>query len=98
MAADDLNRAMVFIRSGNKIEAREILKQIVQGDPQNETAWMWLADTYPDNPNRYVVLKECLKHNPNNLVVQKWFTTVKFDNDLNGVIDAIKNGRNVEAR
>src|SRR5512137_1720839 len=98
MFADELNHALALIKSGEKIKAREILEHIVQDDPQNETAWMWLADTYPDNPNRYVVLNECLKHNPNNLVVQNWLATVKFDNDLNGVIDLIKNGKKVDAR
>ena len=98
MFADDLNRAKDLIKSGNKIEAREILKQIVQDDPQNEKAWVWLADTYPDNPNRYAILRECLRYNPNSQIIQKWLATVKFDNDLSGVIDLIKNGKKVEAR
>ena len=77
MFEDDLSRAMVLIKSGNKIDARKVLEQIVQEDPQNEKTWMWLADTYPDIPNRIAVLQECLRYKPDNLIARKWLATVK---------------------
>jgi tetratricopeptide (TPR) repeat protein len=70
MLEDDLNHAIALSKSGNKNEAREILKQIVQVDPKNNKAWMWLADTYPDNPNRIAVLEEFLRNNPDNQIAQ----------------------------
>jgi hypothetical protein len=77
MSEDDLNRAIALNKSGKKIEAREILKKIVQDDPKNDRAWMWLADTFPDNPNRIIVLEGWLKNNPDNQNAQKTLATLK---------------------
>jgi hypothetical protein len=77
MSEDDLNRAIALSKSGKKIEAFKILKQIVQDDPENETAWLWLADTFSKNSDRITVLEECLKHNPDSLNAQKGLATFK---------------------
>jgi len=79
MPDDNLNRAIALSHSGNKTEARELLKAILRANPQNETAWLWLADTFPDTHNRIAVLEECLKHNPDSQAAKKWIATFKSE-------------------
>jgi len=79
MLDDNLERAIALSRSGKKAEAREILKAILRSNPQNETAWLWFADTFPDNHNRIAVLEECLKHNPDSQAAQKRLATFKSE-------------------
>jgi hypothetical protein len=78
---DAVNRAIALIDSGEKIEARGILEQIVKDDPKNDVAWMWLADTFSGNPTRIAVLEDCLKYNPNNQTVQKRLASLKSEED-----------------
>ena len=40
---EGLQKAIQAARAGRKVEARDLLIQIVEIDPQNETAWMWLS-------------------------------------------------------
>lgn len=42
MASEKLNQAVQLIKSGNKIAALPILKEIVQAEPNNGNAWLWL--------------------------------------------------------
>ena len=77
MSKEELNRAIALSRSGEKTEARQILNAILDVDPQNQTAWLWLADTYADTSNRIRVLEDCIKHIPDSQIVQKWLTTFK---------------------
>jgi hypothetical protein len=77
MLEDDLNRAITLSKEGKKVEARKIFESIVHDNPKNDRAWLWLSDTYTDNPNRIVVLEECLKYNSDNQQVQKWLATIK---------------------
>jgi len=79
MSDDNLERAIALSRSGKKAEARELLKAILRSNPQNETAWLWFADTFPDNLNRVAVLEECLKNNPDSQATQKWLATFKSE-------------------
>jgi hypothetical protein len=61
---DDLQRAFALKKSGNELEARKILRNIVQHFPQNDKAWLWLAETYPDRRRRIAVLEDCLENIP----------------------------------
>jgi hypothetical protein len=79
MSEDSLNRAIALSRSGNKSEARELLKEILRVNPQNETAWLWFADTFADNRNRIAALEECLKFNPNCQTAQKGLEALKAE-------------------
>jgi len=79
MPDNSLDRAIELSRNGKKADAREILKAILRSNPQNETAWLWFADTFPDTRNRIAVLEECLKHNPDSQTVPKWLATFKSE-------------------
>jgi len=71
MSSQDLNRAIQLARAGDKKAARQILLRLVQEQPTNEMAWIWLADTMPDDARRIATLKQCLKMIPQSQVARK---------------------------
>jgi|GEM_PF-2398282 WD40 repeat protein len=71
MSSQDLNRAIQLARAGDKKTARQILLQLVQKEPTNEMAWIWLADTMPDDARRIATLKQCLKLIPDSQIARK---------------------------
>ena len=42
----ELNQAVAWIKSGQKLEAQRLLQSILQADPKNEIAWMWYVETW----------------------------------------------------
>lgn len=71
MSSQDLNRAIQLARAGDKKAARQILLRLVQEQPTNEMAWIWLADTMPDDARRIATLKQCLKLIPQSQMARK---------------------------
>ncbi|KPL83707.1 hypothetical protein SE15_00015, partial [Thermanaerothrix daxensis] len=71
MPSERLIRAIDLARSGHKTAAREILEDIVRAEPTNEAAWLWLADTQPDDAARLRVLREAQKHLPRSVNIAK---------------------------
>ena len=43
MPLDKLQQAIALINSGDKKGGQNLLVDIVNSDPNNETAWLWLA-------------------------------------------------------
>jgi len=66
-----LTRAISLARAGQKEAAREILEALVRAEPTNEIAWLWLADTQPDDLRRVRVLREAQRHLPRSLNINK---------------------------
>jgi thioredoxin-like negative regulator of GroEL len=81
MVDPELERAIAFSRGGKKLEARQVLKAVLQTNLQNESAWLWMADTYAATEDRIKVLEECLKHIPESQVAQKWLATFKAEKE-----------------
>jgi hypothetical protein len=71
MSDESLQQAIGQTRNGKKDSAREILTRIVQRSPENESAWLWLAETYTDNNQRIAVLERCLQYNPQSRKAQE---------------------------
>jgi len=67
----DLQNAISLIKSGHKEEAQTILIQILEDDPQNEKAWIWMSAVVDTDEMRLECLDEVLKINPNNQAAQK---------------------------
>ncbi len=40
---DKLKQATEYAKSGNKIEARQLLAELLQSEPNNELAWLWMT-------------------------------------------------------
>lgn len=66
MTSDALNQAVQLIRTGNKKSALPILSEIIQIDPDNEAAWIWLHVCVDSIPQKKYCLQKALAINPNN--------------------------------
>jgi len=61
-----LSEAVTAAKLGQKSLARKILQDLVEKDPRNERAWLWLAALYEDQTEAYAALNRVLDINPNN--------------------------------
>jgi hypothetical protein len=67
MVPDKLNQAIQLIKAGNKQAALPLLKQIVQSEPDNEMAWLWLYSCVENLSQKKYCLQKALEINPNNI-------------------------------
>ena len=64
-------------QAGNRAEARQMLLQVVEAEPKNENAWLWLA-SISDYPEELLVfLNNILNVNPNNARALEWAQATK---------------------
>ncbi|MGC8880341.1 MAG: tetratricopeptide repeat protein [Anaerolineae bacterium] len=70
MSASDsealLKQAMAAVNAGDLTKGRALLEQILEKDPQNDWAWVWLSGCVEDPLQRRICLQQALKANPNN--------------------------------
>jgi WD40 repeat protein len=71
MPVEQLNRAIALLKSGQKESARDILTQLVRAEPGNDAAWLWLAESMPDDRWRIGVLEAGLKVKPQSPMLQR---------------------------
>jgi hypothetical protein len=62
-----LRKGIAAARSGRAPAARSILKQVVQTDPDNEMAWLWLSGLVATNDQKRFCLEQVLRTNPKNM-------------------------------
>lgn len=58
-------------RRGDRAMARALLTQLVEQDPRNEEAWMWLSGVVTDADEQQICLENALVINPNNAQARK---------------------------
>lgn len=66
MTIDKLSQAVQLIKAGNKVAALPILKEVVQAEPNNENAWLWLYSCVEKVEQKKYCLQQALKINSNN--------------------------------
>lgn len=75
MSAPDANsqiqEAVRLIQAGQTEEARILLADVVAADPQNESAWLWLATVTADRQQRLEYLERVLAINPDNATARQ---------------------------
>lgn len=59
-----VSQAAALIRAGHSAEARQILLHVLKDEPQNESAWLWLVQSLPNDAQRIAALEQCLRLNP----------------------------------
>lgn len=64
-----LHEAINLVRAGKLDEARQLLFGVIQNEPENEVAWIWLAETFSSDLDRLKVLNACHQNIPNNKIV-----------------------------
>ena len=61
-----LNMGIEAARRGDKSAAQLLLRQVVEAQPDNELAWMWLASAVDNIAERRECLEQALRINPEN--------------------------------
>lgn len=69
---EGLQKAIQAARAGRKVEARDLLIQIVESDPQNEMAWVWLSGLVDSLEDRIIACENVLTINPANQKVRMY--------------------------
>jgi hypothetical protein len=77
-----LRTAIQAAQSGNKMIARGILEQVIDQDPDNEVAWLWLASVVDDTEERRGALERVLRINPNNERAQQAMASLRRSTPL----------------
>lgn len=66
-----LQTAVTAIKEGNKATGRQILVEILQENPANDRAWVWMSSVVETDDMRRECLREALNHNPHNQAAKK---------------------------
>lgn len=61
-----LQQGIAAARAGRASEARDLFRQSVRLDPQNETTWLWMSGVAQDDKERLFCLRQLLTINPDN--------------------------------
>jgi len=61
-----LSEAIQAIKSGDRQKWKTLLVGVIQADPQNETAWLWMSACVAADKDREHCLRKVLAINPNN--------------------------------
>ena len=72
-----LDQAIAAAEAGNRRNALGLLAQVVQLDPWNETAWLWLAELVETDAQRIDCLERVLSINRDNPLVHQRLRTLK---------------------
>jgi hypothetical protein len=91
MKTEKLNEAISFVRTGQIEDARQILFEYIRNDPENEVAWIWLAETLSSNQDRMKIYRSCLDINPESKIVNMAIARLKsMSNEDFPVIKRVK--------
>jgi hypothetical protein len=61
-----LQRAITHINAGELDQGRALLEKILEQDPKNDRAWVWLSGCVEDPMQRRICLQQALSANPEN--------------------------------
>jgi tetratricopeptide (TPR) repeat protein len=59
-----VRQAVQAARAGRKLEARDLLIEVVESDPYNETAWLWLSGLVDSLEDQMIACENVLTINP----------------------------------
>jgi tetratricopeptide (TPR) repeat protein len=65
-SSEVLQQAIRAARAGHKLEARDLLIELVEVDPRNEMAWIWLSGLVDTLEDRIIACENVLTINPAN--------------------------------
>lgn len=71
MEKDLLQRSVAAIKAGDKAEARRLLGRIIQQNPRDERAWLWMSGAVDTAKERLTCLNKVLDINPHNETAQR---------------------------
>ena len=71
MNDDLLNQGITALKAGRKAEARALLARLLQQDPRDEQAWLWLSGAVETDEERRRCLERALALNPGNQAARR---------------------------
>jgi ribosomal protein L40E len=77
LSENDLRQAILLLKTGNRAEAQQLLKSLVQADLHDIHAWVWYVEALPTLNQKIRALELCLKYNPGNERVEKGLEVLK---------------------
>jgi ribosomal protein L40E len=77
LSENDLRQAILLLKTGNRTEAQQLLKSLVQADLHDIHAWVWYVESLPTLSQKIRALELCLKYNPGNERVEKGLAVLK---------------------
>ena len=72
-----LGQGIEAAQNGERAEARQHLLKVTEEDPDNETAWLWLASISEYPEELLIFLQNVLNVNPTNERALKWIEETK---------------------
>jgi hypothetical protein len=61
-----LEQAMAAVNAGDLVQGRALLESVLEKDPSNDWAWVWLSGCVEDPLQKRICLQQALKANPHN--------------------------------
>jgi tetratricopeptide (TPR) repeat protein len=74
-----LQQAMSAVRAGHELTARDIFLEVIEINPRNETAWMWLTGLLDDLDDCIYACQQVLEINPGNVHVSQYLSQLLVD-------------------
>lgn len=72
-----LQKGIAAARSGRSSEARQMLQQVVESEPGNEMAWLWLSGLMTTIQQKRACLERVLQANPENVYARAGLTRLQ---------------------
>lgn len=85
MNNDPLQQAIAAIKSGNTTTGKRLLIGVLQNEPFNETAWLWMSSAYTSLEQRRVCLRRVLEINPDNASARRGLADLDSSTSLPAV-------------
>lgn len=76
-SSEVLQKAVQAARAGRKVEARDLLLELVDLEPRNEMAWMWLSGLVDTLEDQIIACENVLSINPANEKVRSYLTELQ---------------------
>ena len=71
MASSTLRQAIDAIKAGRTVTGKRLLVNVLQAEPHDELAWLWMTSVYSSNELRRICLQHVLDINPANRQAQR---------------------------
>lgn len=80
---DLLQEGIAAFQAGDRLQARELLLEVIKVDPENEQAWYYLAACESDPGKRKEYLQQVLEINPTNAKAREVLDRIKSRESVN---------------
>lgn len=77
----ELRQAIDAVRAGRQQDARDLLLKVVERDPENESAWVWLSGLVDSVEDKIVACENALAINPGNEQVRTYLLKLQKEQD-----------------